>query len=118
MGRRNLEVTQLPPEAALMILNSLEGDNRTAMLDTPSERFDIMNVIYEVFDSDYLFDPVQESPIRMEELDHRIPQTAVPSLCVFYVRLLDSLVFAVAWIGKSIGPKFFLFGFCCIGQAW
>ena len=58
-------------EAALMILNSLEGDNWLAMEDVSLDRFDNMKAFDEfhsVFDRDYQYDPEQELPARMEEL--------------------------------------------------
>ena len=58
-------------EAALMMLNSLEGDNWLAMEDVSLDQFDTMNAFdefYKVFDRDYQYDPEQELPARMEEL--------------------------------------------------
>ena len=66
-GRGHLVVT----EAALMMLNSLEGDNWLAMEDVSLDRFDTMNAFdefYKVFDRDYQYNPEQELPARMEEL--------------------------------------------------
>ena len=81
-------------EAALMMLNSLEGDNWLAMEDVSLDQFDTMNAFdefYKVFDRDYQYDPEQELPARMEELVtgfHR--QRAEPLR--LYVRRLDALV--------------------------
>ena len=81
-------------EAALMMLNSLEGDNWLAMEDVSLHRFDTMKAfdeISQVFDRDYQYDPEQELPARMDELVagfHR--QRAEPLR--FYVRRLDALV--------------------------
>ena len=81
-------------EAALMMLNSLEGDNWLATEDVSLDRFDTMKAFdefYKVFDPDYQYDPEQELPARMEELVtgfHR--QRAEPLR--LYVRRLDALV--------------------------
>ena len=81
-------------EAALMMLNSLEGDNWLAMEDVSLDQFDTMSAFdefYKVFDRDYQYDPEQELPARMEELVtgfHR--QRAEPLR--LYVRRLDALV--------------------------
>ena len=58
-------------EAALMMLNSLEGDKWLAMEDVSLDRLDTMKAFdefYKVFDRDYQYDPEQELPARMEEL--------------------------------------------------
>ena len=79
-------------EAALMMLNSLEGDNWLAMEDVSLDRtMKAFDEFYKVFDRDYQYDPEQELPARMKELVtgfHR--QRAEPLR--FYVRRLDALV--------------------------
>ena len=81
-------------EAALMMLNSLEGATWLAMEDVSLDRFDTMkssDEFYKVFDRDYQYDPEQELLARMEELVtgfHR--QRAEPLR--LYVRRLEALI--------------------------
>ena len=81
-------------EAALMMLNSLEGDNWLAMEDVSLDRFDSMKAFdefYTVFDRDCQYDPEQELPARMEELVTGFHRQRAEPLSL-YVRRLDALV--------------------------
>ena len=79
-------------EAALMMLNSLEGANWLAREDVSLDQFDTTNAFdefYKVFDRDYQYDPEQELPARMEELVtgfHR--QRAEPLRLYMFVDLM------------------------------
>ena len=88
-ARAQLVVT----EAALMMLNSLEGDNWLAMEDVSLDQFDTMNAFDELHkapDRDYQYDPEQELPARMEELVTGFHRQRA-ELLRLYVRL-DALV--------------------------
>ena len=104
-------------EAALMMLNPLEGDTWLAMEDVSLDRFDTMKAFDEfqkVFDRDYQYDPEQELPARMEVLVTGFHRQRAEQLR-FYVRRLDALVvklreLKIEWPEPFLGWILLLFG--------
>ena len=78
-------------EAALMMLNSLEGDNWLAMEDVSLDRFDTMKAFdefYKVFDRDYQYDPeqtVEPHPQNISQLESEMVNLREPCVLNLFV---------------------------------
>jgi len=92
-------------EGCLALLNSLDGSNWDAMEAvelTVFDKPDGFQVFFDVFDAMYRFDPVQEVPMRIEELTLNFRRQKKTETLRVYCMRLDTLALRL----KSVGCEF------------